>query len=96
MERELINMPEIVNQDIIHKTPKAELHLHYSGAIPLRYLESIALDKIARNEYELLVQGLESLANGVDYHEAFKYFSHVYKILNTYEKIENGIIAIAQ
>jgi len=83
-------MSETLNE-IIRKIPKVELHLHYSGAVPLRYLKSVSSDV----EYELLVQGLKKLANGVDYHDVFKYFSHVYKILNTYEKIENGLIAIA-
>lgn len=90
-------MLEIIDlSNIIHQTPKAELHSHYSGAVPLWYLESIIDDQVTLDEYKLLVQGLHKLKSGVDYHDAFKYFSHIYKILNTYEKVENGLIAIAE
>lgn len=76
--------------------PKAELHLHFTGAVPLWYLESIADSDEMRKEYDALVQNLDVLASGVDYHDSFRYFSHAYKLLNTYKKIENGIIAIAK
>jgi adenosine deaminase len=82
--------------DQIRRMPKAELHLHLTGAYPLSYLSSIAVDPSAQALYKNFVLGLQTVSKGVTYHEVFKYFAPVEKLVNTYEKVENGVVAIAE
>lgn len=80
----------------IRNLPKVELHLHLTGAYPLSYLQSIACDEASKNEYTNFVKGLETLAKGVSYHDAFQYFLPVAKLVNTYKKVEEGVIALGK
>lgn len=82
--------------DFIRSLPKAELHIHLTGAYPLSYLKKIARDPISQNEYNNLVVGLAKIAQGVDYHKVFEYFFHAEKIVNTYDKVENGVVALGE
>lgn len=87
----------MIYADPIKKLPKAELHLHLTGSYPLSYLRMIASNANLNEEYENFVSGLKILANGnVPYHDAFKYFLPVEKLINTYEKVENGVIALGK
>ncbi len=72
--------------------PKAELHLHLGGSYPLNYLLTIASDA----QKEALLKNLESISRKIDYHEGFKVFGLIAEIVNTDEKIEQGIRALCQ
>lgn len=72
---------------------KSELHLHLGGAWPLAYLE-----KIAKQEQFLeLTKMLDQIHEcAMDYHQAFGVFNLVGKIVNSDEKVENGVAALCQ
>jgi adenosine deaminase len=78
--------------DYFQKLPKNELHLHLSGAYPLSYLLSIA----SSEEAKTLQEGLDRIAKGLDYREVFHIFPLVTKIVNTNEKVENGVKALCK
>lgn len=87
----------IIHADSIKKLPKAELHLHLTGSYPLSYLQKIASNNNLNKEYKHLVSGLDNLAKrNVTYHEGFKYFLLVEQLVNTYEKVENGVVALGE
>ncbi len=70
--------------------PKAELHLHLGGAYPKEYLFSIATEEQKRE----LEEKLELIANGVDYHDVFRVFQIISQLVNSEEKIEEGVKAL--
>jgi adenosine deaminase len=69
------------------RLPKAELHLHLGGSFPQEYLFSIA----TKQQQEELQQALETIAQGVDYHEVFHVFRLIAQIVNTEEKLQQGV-----
>lgn len=75
---------------IIKEISKSELHLHLGGAWPLSYLAGIA----EPSDYLNLTQFLNKIKDGIDYHEGFKIFNLIGKIVNTEEKVQNGVIAL--
>lgn len=87
----------MVYADYIKDIPKTELHLHLTGAYPLSYLRSIASDEDSKKEYKELVLSLQKLARGgVTYSDSFEYFAPVRKLVNTYDKVENGVVALCE
>lgn len=76
-------------EEISHfqKLPKAELHLHLGGSFPREYLFSIA----SPSEQEELTQALDLVAQGVDYHAAFRVFGLIAQIVNSEEKLQKGV-----
>lgn len=77
----------------IQQLEKTELHLHLGGSWPLSYLEKIATPE----QFDELLNALDQVqSNVLDYHEAFSVFALFSKIVNTEEKIENGVVALCQ
>lgn len=72
--------------------PKAELHLHLGGSFPLSYLLSIATPEQA----EELQKGLEVLSKKVHYHDVFPLFKLVGNIVNSEERVKNGVEALCR
>lgn len=71
--------------------PKSELHLHLGGAWPIEYLRTISDPQDCEN----LCLMIDQLQEGkLDYHSAFKVFGLIGKIVNTDEKVENGVVAL--
>ncbi len=78
--------------DAMKAIKKIELHLHLGGAWPLDYLREIATPE----QYEKLVAFLERFKGGMDYHECFQIFSLVGKIVDTDQKVEDGVVALCR
>lgn len=76
----------------IKQWDKVELHLHLGGAYPKEYLRSIATDQ----QMAQLEQELEKIHNGVDYEEAFPIFELIGRLVNTEEKVKDGLIALCR
>lgn len=72
---------------------KSELHLHLGGAWPLEYMKTISNTQ----DFENLCLMIDKIQNGkVDYHSAFQVFVLIGKIINSDEKVENGVIALCR
>jgi adenosine deaminase len=67
--------------------PKGELHLHLGGSFPKEYLMSIA----DTDQQEDLLKALDLVQNGVDYNEAFTVFRIIAKLIDTEEKLQEGV-----
>ena len=67
--------------------PKAELHLHLGGSFPKEYLLSIATP----TQQEELIHALDLIAQGIDYHAGFRVFGLINQIVNSEEKLQNGV-----
>eukprot|EP01112_Ceratiomyxa_fruticulosa_P019363 TRINITY_DN6325_c0_g2_i1.p1 TRINITY_DN6325_c0_g2~~TRINITY_DN6325_c0_g2_i1.p1 ORF type:complete len:607 (-),score=76.93 TRINITY_DN6325_c0_g2_i1:18-1838(-) len=76
----------------IKRLPKAELHIHLTGAYPYDFLCSIA------TEHEILAlnKAIEILAKGLPYQDSFQCFLPVEKIMNTNERVESGTEALVK
>ncbi len=74
----------------LEKLPKVELHLHLGGAYPIDYLISIA----GVEQQAALQRELQRISNSVPYHECFNIFGIVSSIVNTEEKVEQGVEAL--
>jgi adenosine deaminase len=72
--------------DEVRKLPKAELHLHLGGSYPLSYLKKIA----SHEEYEALEKGIQQFVDGVEYEQCFFVFGLISKIINTYQRVQEG------
>lgn len=68
----------------IKKIPKADLHIHLGGAYPLSYLKELA-------NTDELENMLSRINQGIAYKDVFYTFDLVRKIVDTEEKIKNGI-----
>lgn len=69
---------------------KCELHLHLGGSYPISYLESICEndnDIIQLKEF-LKIMALKTI--DMNYHVCFQSFNIINKIVNSYEKVQNG------
>lgn len=72
---------------------KNELHLHIGGAYPLEYLKKISTVE----EFSDLSNMLDQIqAVELDYHNAFRIFSLINKIVNSEELVEEGVVALCQ
>jgi adenosine deaminase len=76
----------------IQKIDKVELHLHLGGSWPLSYLETIA----DPDDLLALTNLLSDIRQGMNYHEIFKVFGIVGKIVNTDKKVEEGVVALCE
>ncbi len=74
----------------MEKLKKVELHLHLGGSFPLSFLKTIATS----SEIDELGRWLAQLEEKVNYHDGFKVFELVGKIVNTNKKIEDGTRAV--
>jgi adenosine deaminase len=74
----------------LQKLPKSELHLHLSGSYPKKYLYSIASPEQRVN----LEAALMHVAQRIDYHQVFAVFQSVSQIINTEEKVQQGVKAL--
>lgn len=71
---------------------KVELHLHLGGSWPLEYLKKIA----DVDNYQKLEAMIDRLADGVDYHEAFEIFGLISTLVDTNQKVEDGVVALCK
>jgi adenosine deaminase len=69
---------------------KSEQHLHIGGSWPLSFLKEVATPE----EYAALTGMIDQIQEGLDYHAAFQVFVLIGKIMNTEERIENGVAAL--
>ena len=83
---------QVANINTLQTMPKAELHLHLGGSFPIDYLFTIA----SPEQFEVLKNHLDLIAKSISYHEGFKVFPLISQIVNTEEKIENGVIALCK
>lgn len=74
----------------IQSLPKAELHAHLNGSIPISVLQSLAREYIANStsasDSEVVQNGLETLLNGVqlrEIHDFFGLFPAIYALTST-------------
>src|SRR5689334_8693500 len=67
--------------------PKGELHLHLGGSFPKEYLFSIA----SKMQQEQLEHALNLIKLKVDYNAAFHVFKLVAEIVDTEEKLQEGV-----
>ncbi len=67
--------------------PKAELHLHLGGSFPREYLFSIA----TTTQQEELSRALDLVGQRIDYHAGFRVFGLIAQIVNSEEKLQNGV-----
>jgi adenosine deaminase len=72
--------------------PKAELHLHLGGSFPREYLFSIA----TTTQQEEVTQALDLVAQRMDYHAAFRVFGLIAQIVNSEEKLQNGVSRLCE
>ena len=77
---------------LMHSLDKAETHLHLGGSWPLSYLLEIADPQ----SFLELCHKLEQFQLGVDYHAGFEVFALIGKIVDTEEKVENGVVALCR
>lgn len=78
--------------ETIKKMPKIELHMHLGGSYPLSYLKEIA----SSEQYQALIDEIEKIKKRVDYHAVFSVFKLVANIVNTPQKVENGVAALCK
>lgn len=71
---------------------KSEYHIHLGGSWPLEYLREIATTE----EFNDLCAMIRQIDQGMDYHEAFQVFHLIGKIINTDQKVEDGVIALCK
>lgn len=71
---------------------KSELHIHIGGAWPVNFLKSVA----TKSEIETLEAMLQRIQERLDYHETFKVFGLIAKIMNTDERVEQGVAALCE
>jgi adenosine deaminase len=67
--------------------PKAELHLHLGGSFPKEFLFSIA----TKLQQEQIKESLELISQRIDYNRAFHIFGLIAEVVNSEEKLENGV-----
>lgn len=74
----------------IQSLPKAELHAHLNGSIPINVLQSLAREYIATStsasDSEVVQNGIEALLNGVqlrEIHDFFGLFPAIYALTST-------------
>lgn len=84
-ENQCLNMSNYFKQ-----LPKTELHLHLGGAYPLKYLFSISTSR----QQEELKENLDLIHKGVAYHDVFRFFQLISQIVNTEERVQNGVEAL--
>ncbi|MES2200103.1 MAG: hypothetical protein V4489_08060 [Chlamydiota bacterium] len=89
----LVNASLSELHDQVKPLVKSELHLHIGGSWPLSYLEEIAEPDLFFDLCEMLkkIQNYEA-----SYHEAFRAFTLVEKIVNSDEKVETGVVALCK
>ncbi len=76
--------------EFFQSLPKAELHLHLSGAYPKDYLFSLA-----NPEQRLsLEKALQLVRDKVDYHQVFHIFQLVHQLVNSEERVKEGVEAL--
>lgn len=71
---------------------KAELHLHLGGAFPREYLFSIATS----TQQEELARALDLVSKRIDYHAGFRVFGLIAQIVNSEEKLQNGVSRLCE
>ena len=71
---------------------KAEQHIHLGGAWPLSYLKEVA----TAEEFAALTAMIDQISESVDYHAVFRAFGLTSKIMNSDERIENGVAALCE
>jgi adenosine deaminase len=74
----------------IKKINKVELHLHLGGAWPIDFLQSIAQPDI----FAQLCHCLDLIEQGIDYKQSFQVFNIIGNIVNTDDRVENGVVAL--
>jgi dihydrofolate reductase/adenosine deaminase len=73
--------------------PKAELHIHLGGAVPLEYLKEIA----EPNDVKQLEQAVANLKKGeTSYVDCFAIFPFISKLVNSVARIEEATFRLAE
>lgn len=89
-------IPQLQFDQLIEKMKnmqKSELHLHLGGAWPLEYLKEISKPQ----EFTDLCLMLDQIqAAELDYHNAFRVFNLISKIVHSEERVENGVEALCK
>ncbi len=85
-------MDSIFASPSFQQIPKAELHLHLGGAFPLEFLRSISTDE----DFDALERMLERISRGINYNEGFQVFSLVNRIVDSEEKLEEGVFSLCK
>ena len=73
----------------MQEVPKVELHLHLGGSYPITYLESIAEGEDCA-KLKGFLDLMELKSDATDYHACFQAFGLVNKIINSYQKVQDG------
>ena len=79
-------------EEQIKKIDKVELHLHLGGSWPFEFLKTIADDKSITQ----LLMLLDCMDQGMQYEQAFTIFDVISKIVNTDQKVEDGVAALCK
>ncbi|MBB65604.1 MAG: hypothetical protein CMO81_11140 [Waddliaceae bacterium] len=75
-----------VSRDFIQNMPKVELHLHLGGSYPLSYLEEISTD----HDRQCLHEYLCPKRDIISYHEWFRVFDVIERVVDSESKVEEG------
>jgi adenosine deaminase len=79
--------------DQMKNMQKSELHLHIGGSWPIGYLKEISKPQ----EFADLSTMLDQIySGGVNYHTIFHVFTLISKIIDSDERIENGVAALCK
>lgn len=80
----LLGTEQAVN---FQQLPKAELHLHLGGSFPKEYLFSIATEE----QQKQISQSLDLIVKKMDYNAVFRIFGVIAQIVNTEERLQEGV-----
>lgn len=84
------NVESSLTIEEIKKIDKTELHLHLGGAWPIDYLQSIAQPAV----FIELCNQLDLIEKGIDYKKSFYAFDIIGKIIDSDDKVEQGVVAL--
>lgn len=87
-----VDLPNTPEYTALQTLPKAELHIHAGGAFPPGFL----LANANHHQLQRLTEFIERLKSGMNYEEAFGVFPLISEIVDTIEKLEEGVYQICE